>query len=66
MRTLFFLLRFVFLDSSTNVVFTTAIDWGNAAQTAFGTRPAAGAESLAISEGAEIGERPISSPPTTP
>ena len=50
---------------STKFAFTTAVTGGNATQTAFTTRSAAGADILAFSEGAEIGESPDSFPPTT-
>ena len=70
-RTLFFLLLFGVdtafrRDSRTDPVFTTAVQRENAAETAFRPRSTAGANILIVSEGAETGEPPDSSPPTTP
>ena len=52
-------------DLSIDDFVTTAGSRGIAAQTAFRTRSAAGADTLAFGEGAEIGEPPGSSPPAT-
>ena len=53
-------------DFSTNAVFIIVVSGGNISHGDFRSRSAAGAGTLAFSEGAEIGEPPDSSPPTTP
>ena len=53
-------------DSSTDVVFTTVIQGGNAAQTGFRPRSAAGANTPITREGAENNEPPDSVTTTTP
>ena len=53
-------------DLSVDAVFSTAVIGGNGVQMVFRPRPAARTDTRTISERAEIGEPPDSSPPTTP
>lgn len=53
-------------DSSTDAVFTKAVQGVKAAQTAFRPRSIAGANTLVIIEGAVIGQPHDSSPAATP